>query len=120
MRVSVELTPGDFLDRFAILMVKRTRLGTAFEDDCRRYAATAEPLLAHPKVRALFDELVVVHVQTFDALETAVPHAFNGGMSVDEHVSAIRLNRDRVRLKAAIDEAFDVPGETKSYYTERV
>lgn len=118
MRITVDLAPGEFLDRFAVLMVKHTKLGTPFAEDCNRYSALAEPLLRNTYVRALFDDLVIIHCRTYELLESAVPHALNGGMSLEDHVAAIRLNRDRVRLRQKIDESFGcAPSEIKSYYT---
>jgi hypothetical protein len=120
MKIKVELGPGDFLDRFAILIVKQTKIGDPYAEECKKYCDLAEPLLQTEIVRGLFDQLVRVHADAFEILETAVPHALNGGMNMAEHAAAIRINRDRVRIRDQIDRAFGcLPTEVKTYYGEK-
>lgn len=108
--VSVPLTPGDFLDRLAVLAVKRDRLGPAADREYLRYreACPAE-------WDGLLRELVNLHSTTFDQLAFTVPAAL-ACPERDDHV-AVALNRTRVELKRRIDEDLRAPyREIKSYY----
>lgn len=124
LSVSVPLSPGDFLDRYAVLLVKRGRFPpekrAAIEREFQRHAEQAIPLLSTAGLPELFDELAATHAAAFDVLERAVPSALESGtMEVEDHVAAIRLNRARVEIKRKIDATMRGPyggGEVKSYY----
>lgn len=120
--ISMQLAPGDFLDRYAVLCVKRMRFdGTkraAIERDYQRHREAAGPLLEISPARTLFEQLVTIHTKAFDILEKAVPEALeHGGMALEDHVAVIRANKARVRLRQQIDaELHAAFSEVKSYY----
>lgn len=119
--VAMPLTPGDFLDRFAVLTVKRARFSperrAAIEREWQRHAEMAAGLLASSEVSASFQALLQHHGDAFDLLERAVPHALNGGMDPTDHALAIRMNRARVETKQEIDTRLrSGHTEVKSYY----
>lgn len=123
MSVSVPLTPGDFLDRLAVLTVKWRRFPpdgrAAIDREYRRYVELRRTLRMPPAVDQMFTRLLDLHGDTFDQLERLVPAAVGGanGVGVVDHVSAIRANRERVELKWKIDAACRAPyAEAKSYY----
>lgn len=120
--VTMPLTPGDFLDRFAVLTVKRSRFDAgrraAIEREFQRHCEASLDIIGLPGARELFDKLVDVHARAFDVLETAVPQVLADElMGIEAHIEAIKLNRERVRLKQEIDAALHAGGsEVKSYY----
>lgn len=119
--INAPLSPGDFLDRLAVLDVKRHRFnGThraAIEREYRRFAAIRSITPLPPEVDGHYAQLVAIHGATFDLLETLVPAALAAGAGVAEHDAAVRLNKDRVEIKWAIDAACRAPyAEVKSYY----
>lgn len=122
LTISAPLSPGDFLDRLAVLTVKRHRFPVerraAIEREYRRFADLRKLLPRSPEVVDLFDRMVTVHYETFDVLATMVPDAINkGNLAMGQHLDAVRLNRERVRLKQAVDAACRAPyTEVKSYY----
>jgi len=124
MTVTMPLTPGDFLDRLAVLTVKRTRLApnarVAQEREYRRYAERVQTLALPDAARRAYADLVLVHEETYDLLESLIPDTLDwecDGVEVGRHVCAAKLNRDRVVLKNAINAAVHAPyAEVKSYY----
>lgn len=122
LTIQAPLAPGDFLDRFAILTVKRQRFTgakrAAVEREYRRYSDLMKDIPPSPKVTELFDRLVRLHEISFDALEHLVPAALDGGqMSAETHIAAIRLNKQRVGLKQELDAICRGPySEVKSYH----
>ena len=119
--ITMQLSPGDFLDRYAVLCVKRMRFTgarrAAIERDYQRHAEAARGIL-RPPVEILFSHLVDVHREAFDILERAVPEALDhGGMAIEDHVAVIQANKARVRLRQQIDMALHAAyTEVKSYY----
>lgn len=123
LTVQAPLSPGDFLDRLAVLTVKRERFPVEkralIEREYRRFADLRKLLPRHPVVEHLHAQLLDHHRKTFDLLETMVPGAFAGSLDVHQHVEAIKLNRDRVALKRQVDEACRGPySEAKSYWPD--
>jgi len=124
--INVPLTPGDFLDRLAVLTVKRERFDpprrAAIEREYQRHNELYVRLRAHmtPEADALVNDLADLHRRNFDLLEHMVPEALGGGgMTPEDHVEAVRNNKARVELKQAIDAALHAPySETKSYFRE--
>ena len=120
--VSVPLAPGDFLDRLAVLTVKRTKFPlakrAAIEREYQRHTELRVRLEAPPEVNGLFDRLVQLHSTNFDLLERMVPAAVeNATMAVEDHVAAVRSNKERIEIKVAIDAACRSPySEIKSYF----
>lgn len=119
--VQAPLSPGDFLDRFAVLTIKRQRfpapLRAGIEREYRRFADLLKNLPRSPAIDDLHAQLLGLHSETYDLLETMVPGALAGSMSPERHVEAVRLNRRRAALKRAVDEACRGPySEGKSYY----
>ncbi len=120
--VAVPLTPGDFLDRFAVLTVKRERFSlekrAAQEREYQRHAELFRQTARPEGVAKMFGDLLELHRSNFELLEGVVPDALaGGGMSPEAHVAAVRNNKARIDLKRAIDEACHAPYfEGKSYY----
>ena len=109
--VAMPLSPGDFLDRLAVLMVKRDRLGPGIVDrELARYAA-ARPAEWDVMLRKMVD----LHFTTFDHLESVVPKAL-ADTGRDDHAAAC-LNLTRIEMRRAVDEATRGPyREVKSYH----
>lgn len=124
LTITAPLSPGDFLDRLAVLTVKRNRFAAgprraAIEREYQRYVTIRNSLQFGPEVESLFARLLDVHGQAFDLLERMVPAALNDNMEGCDHVAAVRLNRDRVHLKQSVDAVCRGPyTEAKSYYDE--
>lgn len=113
--ITMPLTPGDFLDRLAVLSVKKMRGVRGVDRELRRYV---EMLPTLPRgLNDEFAELLELHGVAFSLLENIVPAALNGGTAPGEHDAVVKINRTRVMLKNAIDAACRAPyREAKSYY----
>jgi hypothetical protein len=122
LTVQASLSPGDVLDRLAVLAVKRARLGAIeralIEREYQRFTELRRVLPANPQADALYGELEALHLRTFDLLETLVPASLSeNAVATNEHLYAVRLNRERVALKQALDVAYGAAyTEVKSYY----
>ena len=122
--VNVSLSPGDFLDRLAVLTVKRNRFPVekraAIERQYQRYVESRLRLKASMEIDELFDKLVNLHDEIFDLLERMVVSAIGeDSITIEDHIQAVRSNKIRIELKQAIDAACHAPySETKSYYGE--
>lgn len=117
--IQAPISPGDFLDRLAVLTVKRKRFTGArrasIEREYRRFEAIRSITPLPPETGEHFSQLVAIHEQTFALLETLVPAALAGEPT--EHDLAVRLNKDRIAVKGRIDAACRAPyTEAKSYY----
>jgi hypothetical protein len=117
------LSPGDALDRLAVLKVKRDRFPparrAAIQREFFRYMELTRGLRDDPRVAGLFARLVINHEATFDLLERLIPAVMQREERGDlaDHVEAIRKNRERTDLKREIDVACRAPyTEVKSYY----
>lgn len=120
--VQVSLSPGDFLDRLAVLAVKRERLPehlrAAQEREYLRYAEQYRQAGFGDTIQDLYHELYALHARTFDALERLVPATLADPGALHDYTAMVRFNRDRVALKAEIDRACHAPySEVKSYYS---
>lgn len=110
--ITMPLTPGDFLDRLAVLTVKMDRFPperrALVEREYRRYALAAPPgFVDSVEFRRLLD----VHYTAFDFLERTAPDPDT------DHGVAFRLNRTRTIIKNEVDVARRAPyTEVKSYY----
>lgn len=122
--VMMPLTPGDFLDREAVLSVKYQRFSrekkAAIVRELHRYQEAHRLARFSPEVEALFGELRKLHEQNFDRLEKIVPFAMlRDDVLVENHLEAIADNRKRVELKQLIDDVSHAPyKEVKSYYRD--
>lgn len=122
LTIDFPLTPGDLLDRYAVLVVKRNRFSderrAAVERDFQRHAEASRNLLTNTVVAALFSEMVQLHNETFDLLEKLVPAAIAGeALGMQEHSAAIRANKSRVLLRQKADALLrGAYTEVKSYY----
>jgi hypothetical protein len=119
LTIQAPMAPGDFLDRLAVLTVKRQRFTGArrasIEREYRRFLAVRSITPMPPEVEEHFQQLISVHGRTFDLLETLVPAALAG--QATEHDKAVRLNKDRIALKGRIDAVCRAPyTEEKSYW----
>lgn len=125
LSVMMPLTPGDFLDRLAILEVKRSRFGAtkraAIEREYKRYAEALFRLRASNKLDSatedLFGQLIALHRKSFELLSEVVPSGKRLAGPVDApHAKVIELNCERVRLKNLIDSRCHAPyAEVKDY-----
>lgn len=122
------ITPGDALDRLAVLMVKRDhfepRRRAAIEREYQRYLELCRRLRLDTKIEGMLWRLYESHRRAYHVLEQIVPAAMKddpdlGGGDVALHVAAIRENRTRTDLKREIDAMVHAPyREVKSYYNE--
>lgn len=119
--VRVPITPGDLLDRVAVLQVKRTRFESrqlaAVEREFQQLWDIAAPF-AVSEVPSKYAELVAIHEETFDLLADVVPGVVGGGsFGSDRHAVAVKLNLHRITLKRQIDDALRASWrEEKDYY----
>lgn len=123
LTIQAPMAPGDFLDRLAVLTVKRNRFEgrrrAAVEREYRRFEAIRSITPMPPEVDGHFAQLVAIHERTFDLLESLVPTALAGGPT--QHDLAVRLNKDRIEVKGRIDAVCRAPyTEEKSYYGDCV
>ncbi len=93
--VEVSLSPGDFLDRLAVLIAKRAR-GLSVGREHARYIE-----LCPPEWSGFLASLIDLHSETFDALQRTVPLALADARRDDHEAAA--LNRQRVEMTRAID-----------------
>lgn len=123
--IQAPISPGDFIDRLAVLTVKMQNFTAAKRASIRRehdrFAEIARQMGDRFPTEQ-FGRLVDLHRSTYELLARMVPTAlhdsFDGGsMAHEDHVAAVRFNKTRVKLKAAIDAALHAPyGEVKDYY----
>lgn len=119
---SMPVTPGELLDRFAVLTVKRTRLSgpqrAAIEREYQRLYEASHAVFANHEAMALFAELVALHDHAFMLLEKLVPAALADALTDPaDHVAAIKANKARIEIKRKIDAALRSPYyEVKSYH----
>lgn len=114
--VMVPLTPGDLIDRLAVLSVKMDRFDEGrralIEREYLRYRDLYYGADLGIDADELYARLREVHAASFDAIEAAVSSA----LDTDE---VVRANRDRVGLRNQIDALCRAPyAEVKSYYGE--
>lgn len=121
MTIQAPLAPGDFLDRLAVLEVKRRRFSgaprAAVEREYRRFLYARATIELPAAVEEIYAKMIEVHERTFDLLQGLVPKALNGGAPAASHDAAVKLNRVRVDLKHRVDAVCRAPySEEKSYY----
>lgn len=120
--ISLPLTPGDALDRTAVLSVKRSRFlvhqRAGVEREYQRHMEATRVLRQRPEIAALYARMVALHLSAFDRLERMVPAATERRhMEVSDHVDAVAANRLRIALKQEADVLCRAPyHERKSYY----
>lgn len=116
------LSPGDFLDRFAVLTAKRSRFDpdrrSQIEREYHRFRVIYEQTTWPPEIDAYLTMFVDLHLATFDLFERMVPASLDHlYIAQDDHISAIHLNRKRTILKNAVDTICHGPyTEVKSYH----
>jgi hypothetical protein len=119
MTIQAPLSPGDVLDRLAVLTVKRARFDpprrAANEREYQRYAEIYRRMEAPPW---MLRDLIELHEESFDLLEDLVPAALAPyGADVDGHIAVIRLNRRRAEMRRAINAACHGPyNDVKAYH----
>jgi len=118
--VQVALSPGDFLDRLAVLAVKRARLPehlrAAQEREYLRYAE-AYRQSGLERAEPLYQALYALHDKTFAALDRLVPATLADRGALHDYTAMVRCNKERVMLKVEIDQLCHAPySEIKSYY----
>lgn len=118
MTINAPLSPGDFLDRLAVLHVKLEKFDVmrraAIQREHDRYY---EIYKAQPFCGQLFDSLLLNHRKTFDLCSSYVPDALVGKNDEQRHAKAIQLNKERVELKRKIDLICQSPySDVKDYY----
>lgn len=125
LTVQAPLAPGDFLDRLAILEVKRQQFDrtrcAGIEREYQRCLEVKRQLPLPPQVEELYQDLVRLHDACFVTLGQLVPAVLEAGGEGDflDHAAVIRANRRRVELKQAIDRLCHSPyTEVKDYYQD--
>ena len=120
--IMMSLSPGDFLDRLAVLTVKYSRFAgnkrAAMEREYQRHIEARNRARLPFECDDLFQQLVNLHAANFDVLERMVPSALDDGMiSLEDHVAAVKSNKARIDLKRKIDGICRAPySEVKSYH----
>ena len=110
--IAVPLSPGEVVDRAAVLAAKAARGSPGLDRELRRYLE-----LLPAGTDRHFAALVDLHLATYDALARSVPLAL-ANPTRDDH-EAVTLNRRRVELRRAIDAELRAPySEVKDYYGE--
>lgn len=124
MTIEAPLSPGDFLDRLAVLTVKRTKFegvkAAAIEREYQRFSEIKRQLRLSSEAEGLFRRLVRHHFTCYELLGKLVPSALNGGdhALANGHIEAIKANRVRMELKSLIDDHCHAPyKEVKDYYS---
>lgn len=120
--VTVELSPGDLLDRFSILKLKVNQLPPekcAFVmREYLKYCEIASELINRSPTDKLFGELLGCNAEAWEHNEISVTGMLERGENISQHFAdAARLNKERVGLRNLINQmcgsAFT---EIKSYY----
>lgn len=121
--VEVPMTPGDLMDRLSVLMLKTDRLpplqAATFRKESMKFwmIASAAGILKNVKALDAFTDLHLVNGAAWDHNNKAVPDALAHREMQASHAEAIRMNRERVRLKNQISDICGSPSqEIKSYY----
>lgn len=120
--VSAPTSFGDLLDRASILEIKYERLPiekrAAIHREYLWHAETVEHLLRDDKdLIALYDTLKRINEHAWDQNDVAVRAVMRGGSAEGHYDGAVRLNKDRIRIKGAVDEHCKSQfREAKSYY----
>jgi len=114
--VEAPMSPGDFVDRLAILGVKSEN--HLSHRDYLRYRRIYDRLGFDAVVGDLYRELVAVHQETYDLFEEMVPAALGRDeLSLSSHVAAMKLNQSRTQLRNEVDRRLrGASTERKSYY----
>lgn len=116
--LSAPLSPGDFLDRLAVLHVKMEKFSVERRPSVQReYDRFNEMYWNAPFCGQMLDALIRNHRETFDLCATYVPDALAGKNDEPSHAKAIRLNRMRVEIKQKVDFICGSPySDEKDYY----
>lgn len=123
MTVMAPLTPGEFMDRLAILTVKAQRLNSrakaAMMREFLRYAYIWGRMPGEP-MAATLGALIELHDENFSILEKMVPDALKRGkIETQHHIAAMESNRSRVDVKRTVNDVLRSPyPEVKSYYDD--
>lgn len=125
MRISIDVSPGEALDRFTILSLKLARIRDAdklahVERELRSLKARIDPLLAENEpLRQFSDALFDVNAKLWDC-EDAIRRQADGNTSRTDLLAIAKeiasLNDRRARLKADINRLIGTDiAEQKSY-----
>ena len=121
--VTIPVSPGDFLDRLAVLHVKLEKFSKENKRKVAREHAHYWRIYQELNASTLlncgryFDALVQNHRDTFDLCSSYVPDALNGRQDEAKHAKAITLNKERVSIRQTVDEKFrSAFTEVKDYY----
>ena len=124
--VDVPLTPGDFLDRLAVLIVKHHYFSpdkkAALTREHDRYLELYASRAWSTEATKLFDRLLELHQESFQAIDRYVQASVkNEQGTMADHAAAVRSNRERVLLKQQIDAVCRAPyTEVKGYFNYRL
>ena len=125
MSVMMPLAVGDFLDRLAVLLVKHKNFSgpkrAAIERERLRYVEACRQLSLTPEVETLFGELIDIHERTYELHAKGVPAALGDDPLTTADTArltlAVQYNRDRMDIRAKIDELCHSPyTDIKDYF----
>jgi hypothetical protein len=123
----VDISYGDFFDRYTILLVKVDRLPSSqhanLKNELVSYRAELSKLDIPVEISKEVDDLQVVNRQIWDSMNKFYELASTETVTnqnlvqITKHITA--LNQRRAFLKRQIDQVFDSPfSEEKSYFSD--
>lgn len=123
----VEISYGDFFDRYTILLVKRDRLPSSqhvnLENELESYRAELSRLEISGRIEKVIEDLHHVNKSIWDEMNKLYELASNSkpasGDLVQLTIDITALNQRRAFLKREIDISFvSVFSEEKSYFSD--
>jgi hypothetical protein len=119
----VEISNGELLDRYSILLIKSERLTNQVKvlaPDLESTRGQAGALLGDPGISSLFADLLAVNQRIWDAMQAIYDWRGNRNDEFVSHVFAIiEENQERARIKRAIDVASrSTLREAKSFFAD--
>lgn len=119
--VTMPLTPGDFLDRYAVLAIKGDKQVLTDPRELLRYKEQYRLLMRRvpEAVQQHFESLLALHAETYNVLQELVPASLESDSTelAQAHSIVIRLNKRRVQIKQEIDRVCHAPyTEVKTYW----
>jgi hypothetical protein len=110
MRLTIEISPGELLDRITILEIKcdllddKTKLDHVRFELSKMRIVIEEILKNHQDIQEYKIRLKAVNLDAWNLIELMETN-WSSGQKVSEEIfhEAYRLNKERVRLKQAVD-----------------
>jgi len=119
----VEISNGELLDRYTILLIKAERLRDQLDilaPDLESTQGLADEILGDPRVSSLFADLLAVNQRIWDAMQAIYDWRGDRTDAFVLHVIAIiEDNQERALIKRAIDVASQSKlREAKSFFVD--